>query len=266
MVFPDIVISNSSKNLIKIVKIWRKIYIILGVYPFMDQHELLEILRNSGAYVFTPRVVSRIAGIDIKSAYVAIHRFLKKGKIYPVSKGRFSITDDPFVISTQLISPSYLSFSTAMYLHARLQQVINEIYVVTPKKKSSLKVMGMNINFVIFKPYRVFGYRKVKKGNSYVLLADIEKMVVDSLYLPRYTVFENIISTLHEGFDKELLEKYTLRMESEAVLSRAGYLLETLGYRTSLSRRTKTVYRLNPAKREYGNFNNKWRLYVNEVI
>ena len=72
--------------------------------------------------------------------------------------------------------------------------------------------MGMNINFVIFKPYRVFGYRKVKKGNSYVLLADIEKMVVDSLYLPRYTVFENIISTLHEGFDKELLEKYNLEI------------------------------------------------------
>lgn len=238
----------------------------MGVLLSMDQHELLKILRNSGVYVFTPKDVSKIAGIDVKSAYVAIHRLLKKGRIYPVSKGRFSVTDDPFVISTQIVSPSYVSFSTAMYLHARLQQVINEVYVVSSKKRSSLKVMGMNVNFVLFKPCRVFGYRKVKKGSSYVLLADIEKMVVDCLYLPRYTAFEDIVSILREGFDKELLENYTIRMESEAVLCRAGYLLETLGYRTTLSRRTKTVYRLNPVKKEHGVFNSKWGLYVNEVI
>ncbi len=232
----------------------------------MNQYDFMEAVRDTGLEVLTPRDAARIAHINIKSAYVLIHRLAAKGRIHPVTKGRFALSDDIFSVASQVVSPAYLSFTTALYLHGVFPQVINQIYVVTAKKVPSPKqILGSDVFFVTFQPRRVFGYQKVKKGRSYMMLADREKTIVDCLYLPRYASIGEVARIIREEtFDQAALEDYARRIGAESVIRRAGYLLEAAGRVTKLTRGTEAPYKLNPGAARQGAFNAKWRLYVNE--
>ena len=232
----------------------------------MTLHKLLENLKKSGLYVFTTKDLSKIAGLDAYTASSYTYRMKDAKMIYPVEKGKFAISSDPLAVGTQLVFPSYLSFTTAFYLHDRFRQTIDRIYVVTPHKKSGITFADTRIEFVKFSPERVFGYRKHRKGDSYAFIADLEKAAVDCLYRSRYATFANAFEALSPGFDKHLLEDYAISMKSEAVIRRTGYLIERLGYKTALKPSTNAPYALNPTIGERGKFDKKWKLYVNEVL
>jgi predicted transcriptional regulator of viral defense system len=234
----------------------------------MNQYDFMEAVRATGLEVLTPRDAARIAQVSLPSAYVLIHRLAAKGRIHPVTKGRFAVSDDIFCVASQVVSPAYLSFTTALYLHGVLPQVINQVFVVTAKKVPSPKrMLGSEVVFVAFQPRRVFGYQKVKKGRSFVVLADLEKAIVDCLYLPRYASIGEVARIMREEtFDQGVLEDHARRMGAENVIRRAGYLLESAGFKTHLARGTAAPYKLNPGSPRQGTFNAKWRLYVNEGV
>lgn len=235
-------------------------------YTSVRLHKVLEELKRSGLYVFTTKDMSRLLDLPRNAASVYVHRMKQDGMIFPLEHGKFSIAMDPFAVSTQVIFPSYISFTTALYLHDRLHQVVDKIYVVTSRRKSRLTIMNTEITFITFSPSRLFGYRKQRKGDSYIAVADLEKAVVDSLYRPRYVPVSQVYEALSQGFDRDLLEDYTVAMRSEAVKRRVGYILELLGKKTTLKPSTKTPYKLNPNIKERGEFNNRWKMYVNEAI
>ncbi|MDO9536766.1 MAG: hypothetical protein Q7J68_00415 [Thermoplasmata archaeon] len=232
----------------------------------MKLYKVPEKLAASGLAVFTTRDLARLLGISSGAASVYTHRLKEMEMIYPVEKGRFSITEDSFIVATQVSNPSYLSFSSAFYLHGRLDQVVDSLLVVAARKKRELNFMNTRINFIKFPPDKLFGYRKHKKGDSFVMLADLEKAAVDSLYRPRYASFSTVFEALSGGFDASLFEEYVIKMGSEAVIRRAGYLMEQLGEKTNLKPSTKVSYHLNPLSRRVEIYESRWKLYVNEVV
>ena len=232
----------------------------------MKLYKIPEKLADSGLAVFTTRDLARLMNTSSKAASVYVHRLKKMQMIYPVEKGRFSLTVDPFIVAAQMTYPSYLSFSSAFYLHGNLDQVIDSLLVVTSRKKRELNFMNTRINFITFPPEKIFGYRKHKKENSYIMLADPEKAAVDTLYRPKYAPISVAFEALSQGFDAELFEKYAARMNSEAVIRRAGYLMEQLGEKTGLKPSTKKPYFLNPLSGKGGKYDFRWKLYINEVL
>ena len=232
----------------------------------MKLHKVLEELKDSGLCVFRTADMARLLRLSSNAASVYIHRMKRMGMVHSVEKGKFSISLDPFTVSTQIVFPSYISFSTALYLHGRLDQVIDNIYVVSSRKKKHMNYMDTGIRFVRFPPSRIFGYRKQRKGDSFVMLADPEKTAVDCLYLPRYTTVSQVFEALSPGLDKMLIEEYAVMMKSEAVIRRGGYILEALGEDTGLKPSTGTVYKLNPSIRRRGEYDSRWKMYINEVL
>ncbi|MHA1745023.1 MAG: type IV toxin-antitoxin system AbiEi family antitoxin domain-containing protein [Promethearchaeota archaeon] len=192
----------------------------------------------------------------------------QKQHIYSVHKGKFALSNDPLLAATQLYQPSYFSLNTALFLHNRFSQIVQAYYVVTSKKVHSPVRMfeRQDVYFLKLKPALLFGYRKISYHNSFYMLADLEKAVLDALYLPGYCHMNDLLVALREGFDLSLLERYALQMKSEAVISRLGVLLENLGISTSLERHTTTVYKLVPDNLSKGVFNARWRIYVNEEL
>jgi predicted transcriptional regulator of viral defense system len=65
---------------------------------------------------------------------------------------------------------------------------------------------------------------------------------------------------------KRRLIEYARKSESEAVERRLGYLLDLIGVKHDIRPKNKTSYKLNPSIGEKGEFDNKWRIYVNEAI
>lgn len=232
----------------------------------MNVHMILEQFRASGISVFRTGDMARLLGMSKGSASVYIHRMKRMGLIHGVERGKFTITEDPFIVASQIIVPSYISFSTALYLHGRLDQVIDTIEMVTSRKREALLFSQMRIKFRRFPAGRVFGYRKHAKGNSFIMLGDLEKVAMDCLYKPRFVPISALHEALVQGFDKTLLERYALLMKSEAVVRRAGFLLESLGEDTELAPSTGTTYMLNPSLRRKGKYDKRWKLYVNEVF
>lgn len=222
-------------------------------------------LRQSSTAVFTITDLRRITGWSRETAYVYLNRMVKKGLVNKVEKGRFTVYDDPFLVSTQLTYPSYISFLSALFLHGKTTQTINEILVATPRRKRSVEAFGMRIRFVKLNPRLIFGFKKVRKGNSFISLAELEKAIVDSLYLPRYCPLSETFNALRDADVEKVLE-YASRFQREAVNRRLGYMLSLLGVKSNLAVRSKTPYKLNPAIKALGKFDSKWRLYVNEVL
>jgi predicted transcriptional regulator of viral defense system len=231
----------------------------------MNLYQIVEALKNTRRCVFTPDDLCRLTGLTKGDVYVYINRMLKKGLLFRVERGKAAICKDPFIISSQLVFPAYISFITALYLHGKIQQTINNIFVATSRKRKPLIIFDVEVSFAILKPSLMFGYRKVKKGESYISLATPEKAVVDALYLPRYTRIA-CISPLLKDVDVERLIQYATMMGSEAVIRRLGYLLELAGIEHSLKPSTNTVYKLNPSINARGKLNRKWLLCINEEV
>jgi len=125
----------------------------------------------------------------------------------------------------------------------------------------------MDVQFVTLKRVMIFGYKKERKENSYVVVANVEKAIIDCLYLPRYCRLADIIDILEEGdVDIRRLIEYARMSEIEAVERRLGYLLDLIGMKHDIRPKSKTSYKLNPSIKEKGEFDNKWRIYVNEAI
>ena len=235
----------------------------------MKSYEVVETLRKSRKAVFTPKDIAKITGLNGSGVYVMISRLYKRGMIFKPMKGFISLSQDPFIISSQLYPPSYISFITALYLHGKIQQVIDRIFIVTPKKRKQIAaIFEMDVHFVTLKRAMMFGYKKVRKESSYVVLADVEKAIIDCLYLPRYCRLVDVFDILKEGADMDVgrLIEYAKMSNSEAVERRLGYLLDLVGIKHDLRPKNKSTYKLNPSIKAKGEFDNKWRIYVNEVL
>jgi len=79
-------------------------------------------------------------------------------------------------------------------LHNILDQIINNVDIATPIRKKTLIFNSTVLKFHYVKPDLMFGYKKIKKDNSYIFLADIEKTIIDILYRPDICNVSNIIN------------------------------------------------------------------------
>jgi len=231
----------------------------------MNLLQILSKLEKSSLAVFTANDLKKITGLKKEIVYVYVNRMLGRGLINKVEKGKFALYRDPFLVSTQLVYPSYISFLPAFYLHGKTTQTINEILVVTSKRRKNIEIFDTRIRFVRLNPRFMFGFKLVEKGNSYIFLADLEKAIIDSLYLIKYCPLSETLEAIRDANSEKLLN-YASKLGMEAVNRRVGYLLELSGIRSGLEPKGKTVYKLDPTIKSHGKFNSKWKLYVNEVL
>ena len=189
--------------------------------------------------------------------------FRSKSLLFKIEKNKFSKTKDIFIIASQLISPSYLGLTSSLYLQNEFSQIINNIDILTSKQKKKIKIFDTEINFIKIKPFLIFGYKKIKKENSYIFISDLEKTLIDSLL--KHMKIINILEIIKKTDIKKLLD-YTKKINKEVLTRKIGFLLDLAKIKHSLNRTTKTIYKFNPQVKQKGKFNNKWFLYVNGVF
>jgi len=228
----------------------------------MNLYKIKQLLDEKEKAVFNLNEIARIIGKPKNITSVYLNRMCNKNLLFKIEKNKFSKTKDVFIIASQIISPSYLGLTSSLYLQNEFSQIINKVYVLTSKQKKKLNILDMEIIFIKIKPSLVFGYKKVKKENSYIFISDIEKTLIDSiLYHIRIT---NILEIIKKT-DIEKLLNYTKKINKEILTRKIGFLLDLAEIKNNLSRKTKTIYKFNPRIKQKGKFNNKWFLYVNEV-
>ncbi|MEW5936626.1 MAG: hypothetical protein AB1665_02250 [Candidatus Thermoplasmatota archaeon] len=236
----------------------------------MKQIEFTERLKDLGLEIFTVADAVRVSGGKKDSVYLFLSRLAGRRQIIRIEKGKYALKGvEPRIAATNLIFPSYISFISGLYHHGRSSQMPREIQVVTSTTKRGIEYEGYAVRFVRFSPGRLFGYERRKDHRTPWFIGELEKVIVDSLYLPRYCPVSECWSAMREGIDAEKLITYARRMASLVTLKRACYLLEQMGRDVPEKIHeviSKKYDPLNPLLPREGERDRHWRLIINEVL
>jgi len=194
---------------------------------------------------------------------------VEKGKYFVVGFEKERIITNPLFIANNLVIPSYVSYWTVAYYYGWTEQVPFTIVSATTKKKKSVKFGKYTFRFVKLKGQKFFGYTKLRINDFDVLVADREKALIDLFDRQEYS--GGIVETMKMLYNAkneiniERLESYAIKMESGAICSRLGYLLEKLGIKSTklLKHISHSFVRLDLRKRKGRNWNKRWMVNIN---
>ena len=156
-------------------------------------------------------------------------------ELIPAERGEHAFPDtNPLFIGSTLVTPYYFSFATAAFFHGLSTQASATVYVATTvrKKRRLLTVRGKAYRLVVQPAHKFFGAAEVDAYGSRVMVAEPEKTVVDSLDRPAYAGdVPEVAAMLWRGkgrLDWGRLADYALRVRSQALVQRLGYLADLL--------------------------------------
>ena len=142
--------------------------------------------------------------------YLLINNLLKKGEIKRITKGFYSIHDDPSLI-VFCFKPSYLGLQNAMSFYNLWEQETNPIVITTRNlRKGVRKVFDRNVIIRRMGKKYIFGFEYQKDGDFYFPYSDIEKTFIDMIYF-KQPLDEEVIDNFKEKINKKKLNDYLKR-------------------------------------------------------
>ena len=139
--------------------------------------------------------------------HLLINNLLKKGEIKKLTKGFYSIYEDPSLI-VFCFKPSYLGLQNAMSFHNLWEQETNPIVVTTRNlRKGIRKVFDRNVFIRRIDKKYIFGFEYYKDGDFYFPYSDIEKTFIDMVYF-RQPLDKEVILEFKKKIDKKRLKDY----------------------------------------------------------
>jgi len=229
----------------------------------MQWVDLKEVLALYSKPVFTPAQIANISGIKRESATRLLRRHAAKGRILAVERGKYTLPDtDINSISTSLVSPSYISFLSALLIHGLTTQMPLSIQVVTSRRKEKIKFENTTIEFITFPSDMIFGYERVDEN---LFVASREKTFLDIVYRQGFCPLEEAMESLAD-LDEERLVTYVKRTGSAVTAKRIGYFMSTIGIDLRKELRSlisSTWEPLNVYEAADGKKDHNWRIIDN---
>ena len=265
-----------SQNIIKD----KNLYKILGP---ISSHLVTE-LNKSRQSVFSLTEAAHVLGTDNKQVRKLLHDLVKKGWLKRIEKGKYFLvpldvdstkpyTENQFLIASKLIYPYYIGFWNMLHYYGYTEQLVNTIFVASPKKKKNIMLLGINYKFIKTPEKKMFGLTEIEVNGMSVKVSDKEKTLADCLDHPEYCGGINEAAkglwNAREEIDFEKMLDYTQRMANSTVIKRMGYLMESLEIeaRVPFSNLRNLIKKgfssLDPSVSRKGRFNTKWNLLIN---
>ena len=239
----------------------------------LTREYILRYLKEKGRFFFTVDNLASMFHISHNYAAQVVLRLKRCGDVVEIEKGKYVISgmeEDPFVIGCFSVDPSYISFKTALYLHRLMDKYEDdEVYVATPKRKSTFSFRHFIFRYITLKPYRFFGFSSVIMNDRNIRVAFPEKAIIDAVEEPRYAPgFDDLIRILFESEDKisiPRLIKYAIKMQDKSLIARLGYLLEIAGVDLNIPEDylPKDYIKLIPSGERKGRWITRWKIIDN---
>jgi len=170
-------------------------------------YQLRDIALNTSRLVFNYNQLSRALGYERNLVKVYASRLVKRGLASKIADGIISFTDDRFIIATQLVEPSYISMTSALYLQELILQAPSYVECITTHGTKRI----LEIEYHKIHPKLFFGYERKERGQSYIFLATPEKAVLDMVYLG--LLYPLIQQEVLPRLNKERLLNYAKRFK-----------------------------------------------------
>lgn len=184
-------------------------------------YEIKERALKSGRVVFSVAQLANLMGKPRSIARVYMQRMVKKGIARKLMRGKISFSDDDYAIASQLVEPSYISLDSALLSHGLIMQVPALTECVTTKNAICYKELGISYHRI--SPRLFYGYKKQRRGETYVFMADAEKALIDAVYLN--AIAKNHARELAGKTDGKKLEEYIARFQGRGKKKLTEWLL-----------------------------------------
>ncbi len=231
----------------------------------------LQIVKKLEEYpTFNIDTFANIIDNDKTYAKVFLNRLKNRGIVKQIQRNVYTVQEDPLIIASRIIWPSYISLWAAFRYHNLTEQIPNKISVITTRSKSreNIQIMNTTINFEKIRPSWFFGFSKIRIQDFEVFIAEPEKALIDAVLLKKISTAE-IYFLLGENIKNISTKKivdYILRTENRALAKRFGWMLESLGcnYAKRLKKQTyKTMMPLDITRPITGLKDKKWGVIIN---
>jgi len=166
--------------------------------------EIMELFKK------TPVVTTRDIKLYLKQkgySYLLLSNLVKQGKIKRITKGFFTIHDDPLT-SVFCFRPAYVGLQEALSIHNLWEQETNVVIVTTRKVRIGIhEILGSNVLVHRINPKYFFGFTLLKYGEFFIPVSDVEKTLLDFIYF-KQPLSKNTISEIKKNLDVNKLKNY----------------------------------------------------------
>lgn len=227
----------------------------------MNTIELLKILREYP--LFTLNDIAKVINKEPDYVKTLIYRLRKRDLVYRIERNKYTIHSDVFIFASYIYYPSYISLWTALRYYNLTEQLPRKIYVMTPRSKKYVKLKDVSIEFIKTKHF--FGFKKERYMDFDIFVAELEKVVIDSL-LTKKVPLDEIIRAIKVGqLDKNKIVEYAIKIKNKALIKRLGFILEESSFNCEKLKKfvDNNYVVLDFSLRKEGKKNKKWKIIDN---
>lgn len=226
----------------------------------MKTLKLLEDLKRKT--VFGVSDIERITLSDRSYAIQILERLVKKNLIKRIRRNAYTVKDNIFLIASNIVYPSYISFWSASYFLGYTEQIVNIVQVACTRKTDTIKFEKYKITFVPMKHF--FGYRKIRTDEGELFVAEDEKLLIDAFLRPDMCGNFNEIEKMFSNtkISEEKITDYLKRTKNLSVIKKVGFLLQKtreidISEHFAMDRNYAI---LNPFSEKWSKTDSKWRI------
>lgn len=169
--------------------------------------EITQTLLLSSIPVFSSESLAKSLNINKeRSVYLIIQKLLKGKVLEKLGRNCYILAQKPvhqFLIANYYLTPSYISFESALSYYGILSQFPAEVTSATPLKTTKYNLSNQMFSFTHLKKDLFWGYDKRDDG---FLIASPEKAILDQVYLAS----KGLKSFLKDELDWSLIDKKKL--------------------------------------------------------
>lgn len=162
--------------------------------------------------VFTARDVESLVG-ERRYALLMLHQMVGRGEIHRVTRGFYSLHDDP-VVSVFALRPAYIGLQDALSIRGLWEQETNVVVVTAGRARPGVReFLGSRVVVHRIDPSRFFGFDHVRYSEGFYLpVSDLEKTLIDLVYF-RELPGKELAGELASKADQGVLERYLKRYD-----------------------------------------------------
>jgi len=162
----------------------------------------------------------------------------KKGYLIKIRNGFYCFSTSQieenflFFTANKIYSPSYISFESALSFYGIIPEGVFMITSASSKKTNHFETLLGKFNYKKIKTSLFFGYKVISLDKSSFKIAELEKAILDSLYLNdslnSIESFRSLRWNKEElkKIDFEKLSNYQFLFNSKALNNRVDYLIK----------------------------------------
>ncbi|MCL5404266.1 MAG: hypothetical protein M1125_00280 [Candidatus Marsarchaeota archaeon] len=195
----------------------------------MKYKEMLESTFNSIDYpVFTFRdaeLALKKKGITARYLRLMMHKYYASGRIKRITKGVYTFHDDA-IVAGFAFQPFYYGLESALSILGVSTQASNNIVMTTRNVRTGIRsFQGRNYKILRIKSELLFGFSTMRVGGFMVPVSDLEKTVIDMLYL-KVPIREELYPEISKRLDKRKFEAYMKMLDKDLLESGQKFLIK----------------------------------------